>query len=208
MKRLQLIIFLFASFNLVAQDETIFGDVNRIGGFGGPIFEFSNFGSNSNSNTAVGGGGALILDDFYVGGYGIGGIDFSQNNFSNVTLDIQKLEFGHGGMWFGYTPLQEKAIHPYASAKIGWGEVRYEYDIDPDPDNIDKEEFEDRIFAITPEVGVEFNVFHFFRIAATATYRWVDGVDTTNGFQDKDFSKFGATLTLRFGGFGNYWWDD
>ena len=66
----------------------------------------------------------------------------------------------------------------------------------------------DKVFVVTPEIGVEANIFDFFRLAATVNYRLTDGIDESlNGFQDSDFSKLGATLTLRFGGFGNYWWD-
>ena len=38
-------------------------------------FNFSDFGDNP--TTAVGGGGAIILDNFFLGGYGIGSIEFS-----------------------------------------------------------------------------------------------------------------------------------
>lgn len=205
MKQLQFILFFFAALNLSAQDETIFGEVDRIGAFGGPIFEFSDFGDNP--NTAVGGGGALILDNFFLGGYGMGSIDFSDIQFDSLTAPgLQGLNFGHGGIWLGITPKQEKAIHPFASVKLGWGKV--EYEVTPNPAE-DSEKVKDRVFVVTPEVGVEFNVFDFFRLAASANYRLTDGIDENlNGLQDKDFSKFGATLTLRFGGFGNYWWDD
>lgn len=212
MKQLQLIILLFITFNLSAQnaktqDETIFGDVDRIGAFGGPLFEFSDFGDNP--NTAVGGGGALILDNFFLGGYGMGSIDFSDLEFEKQPAsDIQGLDFGHGGLWLGITPKQEKSIHPFASAKLGWGSVNYETVTDIGTGNEETDDVKDRVFVVTPEVGVEANVFDFFRIAATVNYRLVDGIDQNlNGLQDSDFSKLGATLTLRFGGFGNYWWD-
>ena len=60
----------------------------------------------------------------------------------------------------------------------------------------------------TPEVGLELNVFSFFRIAATASYRWVNGVETLPTYTNDDLSSFGATLTLRFGGFGDDDWND
>ena len=122
MKQLQLIFLLFVAFNISAQnsgDETIFGDVDRIGGFGGPLFDFSDFGDNP--NTAVGGGGGLILDAFFLGGYGMGSIDFSDLDSDGFNPEIiQGLELKHGGLWLGFTPKQSKAIHPFASAKLGW----------------------------------------------------------------------------------------
>jgi hypothetical protein len=210
MKQLQFILLLFLTLNLSAQqtkDETIFGDVNRIGAFGGPLFEFSDFGDNP--NTAVGGAGALILDDFFLGGYGMGGIDFSDiETDGSTTQSIQDLDFGHGGLWLGITPKQEKAIHPFGAVKLGWGSVNYEVVTDLGSGNEETNDVKDRVFVVTPEAGVEFNIFDFFRVATTVNYRLVDGLDRNlNGFEDKDFSKLGATLTLRFGGFGNYWWD-
>jgi hypothetical protein len=210
MKKLSFIIFLLATINLAAQttkDETIFGDVDRIGGFGGPFFEFSDFGDNP--STAVGGGGAIILDDFFIGGYGIGSISFSDVRFDTLTAgNISNLDFGHGGIWIGFTPQQNKAIHPFASLKLGWGSVQYEATTDIGTVNEDSRDIKDRVFVVTPEVGVEANIFDFFRVAATVNYRLTDGIDESlNGLRDKDFSKFGAALTLRFGGFGNYWWD-
>jgi hypothetical protein len=53
-----------------AQQETLFGNVDVWGGFGGPIFEISSIADES--IVSVGGGGALIMDNFFFGGYGIG----------------------------------------------------------------------------------------------------------------------------------------
>jgi hypothetical protein len=64
------------------------------------------------------------------------------------------------------------------------------------------------LFVTTPEAGLEVNVFSFFRIAATASYRWVNGFDPVGGFKEDELSSFGATLTLRFGGFGDDDWDN
>ncbi len=201
MKNAIVICFLLAATAVFAQkDETMFSDVNRIGGWGAPIFEYTNL--DKDVTVVSGGGGALVLNDFYLGGYGMGTATYTLNS----TLTNESVKFKHGGFWIGYTPLQHRVVHPYASVKLGWGKANYQQS-----DNLTNSELvrqKNSVFVTTPEAGVEVNVFSFFRIAATASYRWVNGFDTVGGFKDTDLSSFGATLTLRFGGFGDDDWND
>lgn len=200
--RLTLFLFLTSAALFAQEDKTLFSDVNRIGGWGGPIFEYTNFGDDL--DVISGGGGALVLDDFYLGGYGLGKYNFSKTNAGAELRESVK--FGHGGFWVGYVPLQSKVLHPYASVRFGWGTAKYKAADLNDPDDV-KDEIKDNIFVLNPEFGFELNVFSFFRIAATGSYRLVNGIDDLPNFADDDFSDFGATLTLRFGGFGNDDWD-
>ncbi len=200
MKNAIVICFLLATTSLFAQkDETMFSDVNRIGGWGAPIFEYTNL--NKDVNVVTGGGGALVLNDFYLGGYGMGTATYTADN----TLADETLKFKHGGFWIGFTPLQHKVVHPYASVRLGWGKANYK----SIENNTGSELASQRsnLFVTTPEAGLEVNVFSFFRIAATASYRWVNGFDAVGNFKDDDLSSFGATLTLRFGGFGDDDWN-
>ena len=201
MKNAIVICFLLATTALFAQkDETMFSDVDRIGGWGAPIFEYTNL--DKDVNVVSGGGGALVLNDFYLGGYGMGTATYTADNL----LADETLKFKHGGFWIGFTPMQRKVVHPYASVKLGWGKANYK-----SIENISGSELASQrsnLFVTTPEAGLEVNVFSFFRIAATASYRWVNGFDATGGFQDDDLSSFGATLTLRFGGFGDDDWNN
>jgi hypothetical protein len=200
MKNAIAICFLLAATAVFAQkDETMFSDVNRIGGWGAPIFEYTNL--NNDVTVVSGGGGALVLNDFYLGGYGMGTASYT--NLS-ITFD-ESVKFKHGGFWIGYTPIQHRVVHPYASVKLGWGKANYTL-----TDNLTNSELgrqRSNVFVTTPEAGLEVNVFSFFRIAATASYRWVNGFDPVGGFTaEDDLSSFGATLTLRFGGFGDDDW--
>ena len=170
--------------------ETLFNKAHVIGAFGGPIFEYSNFGDNF--DVSVGGGGGLIVDNFFIGGYGLGSVDNSI-----LENDWERLEIGHGGLWLGYTFNQFKLIHPYSTVKIGWGGLDIEFE--------DNFQYQDAIFVLTPEIGAELNIFRFFKIGFAAGYRHVDGIDPDlSGYEKGDFNNFVGTLTLRFGAFGNY----
>lgn len=190
------IIFLLAglfSFSLAsAQQETLFGKVNEdeIGAFGSPILEIGPI--NGQTSGYVGGGGALVIRGFFIGGYGIG-TSFADTEINGARYDI-KLK--HGGLWFGYAPVQYKVIHPYSSLRIGWGKSQLLRGDDAD--------FSERNFVLTPELGLELNVFDFLKIAFTGGYRWVSGVDNLPGLNNEDFSNFMGGITFRIGGFGGY----
>ena len=182
---------------LTAQDQTLFDDVDRTGAWGGPLFEYSSL--DADVQVASGGGGALIMDDFYLGGYGMGDVEFSiLRPNQNIR---QGLKFKHGGLWLGYTPMQSKVLHPYTSVKFGWGEARYRATLLDNQDEI-LSELKDNIFVMTPELGFELNVFRWFRVAMTGSYRMVSGMDSVPDFEQEDLSEFAMQLTLRFGAFG------
>lgn len=190
----KLIVLVFCSFlglSVFAQHETLFNRARVVGAFGAPIVEF---GLNDQINTSVGGGGGIVIDNFFLGGYGLGSIDF-EALFDND--DIEQLEIGHGGFWLGYAYRPDKLIHLYSSARIGWGAVNVQLN-----DNNVRFSDLDKIFVVTPEIGVELNITGWFRLGATAGYRWVDGTNESLGYTDDDFSGGIGTLHFRFGWFG------
>ncbi|MEM1320348.1 MAG: hypothetical protein AAGG75_08825 [Bacteroidota bacterium] len=196
MKKLSLLFFVFAiCSNLLAQEqETLFRKARVVGAFGGPIVEIGSY--DGETGTAIGGGGGLIIDNFFLGGYGLGGTNITEqlfdSNGDNFSLDI-----GHGGLWLGFTYKQYKLLHLFSSVKLGWGGVGIEFD-DGGPD------YDDGIFVVTPELGLELNIFRFFKISATAGYRYVDGIRADGTLDDDHFNGMVGTLTFRFGGFGNW----
>ncbi len=175
---------------LMAQHETLFGNARVVGGFGAPIIEF---GIGNDLNTSIGGGGGVVINNFFLGGYGMGGLDFDRL----VDDELTEIEVGHGGFWLGSTFKPHKILHLYGSARIGWGAVSIPVD-DPDFEFNDL----DKIFVLTPELGVELNVTKWFRVAASGGYRWVTGTNEAFGYNDEDFSGAIATLSFRFGWFG------
>ncbi|MDX1665832.1 MAG: hypothetical protein R3350_01310 [Saprospiraceae bacterium] len=175
-----------------AQHETLFGNARVVGGFGAPIFEYS---LNNDLSRAVGGGGGVVINNFFIGGYGMGSGDF--NRLFREDERLEKLDMGHGGFWLGFTIWPYKALHIYGSTRVGWGGLDIEL-----RDNNQRFEDVDKIFIVTPEIGLELNVFRWFRIAGTVGYRWVDGISEGFSFDEEDFRGAIAGMTLRFGGFG------
>lgn len=174
------------------KQETLFGNINHIGGFGGPMIEVSSI--NGQTVADVGGGGALILDNFFFGGYGLG------TDAPNIEIGLENfdIDFGHGGLWFGFVTPNHKLMHFYSSFKLGWGEANL---IDKDGDKL----FSDNILVLTPEAGIELNLTRWFRLGFTGGYRFVNGVnDLPAGLTNDSFSSPFGALTFRFGGFGYY----
>ncbi len=169
------------------RDETLANITGRTGFFLSPIIEYSNL--QDNWNTSVGGGLAFVAGDFFIGAYGLGMIE--DDLFDS---DFERLDMGHGGFWIGYTTPQHKALHLFSSLKAGWGAVNIDFD-----NNFD---YDDSFFAITPEAGLEVNVFNWFRIAASVGYRFMNGLDDSPNFNQDDLESMTGTLTFRIGGFG------
>lgn len=176
-----------------AQEETLIRNIEVVGIFGGPLVEVGSI--NGEIGIDVGGGGALVLNNFFIGGYGLG------TDYPRVTLDQEdyRLRFKHGGFWLGYTSDTRRLLHFYSSARLGWGQAQIRGD-GPAAGT-------DRVFVVTPEVGFEVNVTNFMRVAFTGGYRAVTGVTNLDTFENGDFSSPIGTVTFRFGGFSNDWGD-
>ena len=88
------------------------------GAFGSPFLEGSSI--NGQFSAYIGGGGAVIYDGFFLGGYGIG------NSFAETTVDEESYEikFKQGGLWLGYAVKDYKMVHTYTSLRIGWGKTK------------------------------------------------------------------------------------
>ena len=120
---------------------------------------------------------------------------------SGLSAELEGSEYrvnlGYGGFWLGYAHQSWRLFHPYSSMKLGWGSVTF----DPEPE-FGRSQLNDNVFVVEPEIGVEVNLFKWFRLAGTGGYRFVTGADQYDGFKNGDLSCFFGKLTLRFGGFG------
>lgn len=193
MKRL-ILIFCSALFTLQlsAQHESLFGRARVVGAFGAPIVET---GFRNDLATAAGGGGGLVINNVFIGAYGMGSLNFKQ---LFETGDVENLDMGHGGLWVGFTLSPHSVIHLYGSGRIGWGAVNISL-----RDNFLRYDELDKIFVATPEIGLEMNITRWLRVAGTIGYRYVDGVSEDRGYSNDDFNGTIGALTVRLGWFGN-----
>lgn len=181
--------FVFIAFIIPvqAQEQTLFDNLNVHGGFGGPLLEI---GLGNDISTAVGGGGGVLVGDFFIGGYGMGNTQDSR--FSN-NGSTERLDLGHGGLWLGYYGPSDNIVHFYGSTRLGWGDIESSEDDVPNY-------LEDNVFVLTPEAGIEVNITTWFRLAGTVGYRYVTGTESNTFYSGSDFSGAFAGLTFRFGG--------
>jgi hypothetical protein len=181
---------------LFAQEKeyrTIFDNQElRISGMGGPFMQFTSVAGEFGH--MMGGGGAVLLNDFYFGGYGLGLTNAIPDYVNGNPND--RLTLGHGGFWIGYSLFGEKPIHLSISSLIGWGEfgiMQYDgyYPF-----------VRDKIFVLSPTLEVEFNLTRYFRIGAGATYNIYTMVDESlHGYTGTDLSSPGGFLSFKFGWF-------
>lgn len=177
-------------------DQTIFQNARVVGGFGGPIFTYGNV--KGHSAIGAGGGGGVVINQFMLGAFGHGeSISIERPNEPNSSLAL-----GYGGVWLGYSIPSHKAVHGFLSVKVGLGGVGIKNTGDWWDDE-DFDTYDTGVLVITPEAGVELNLFHWMRLAGTVGYRHVEGLEGVFDLNPQDFNAPIFGLTLRFGKFGN-----
>jgi hypothetical protein len=190
-----ILLMAIASWSQEREYKTIvdFNDV-RISGMGGVIMQFT--AADGEFAHMLGGGGAILLGDFFFGAYGLGltnQIPVDQAKFTDYQPG-DKLTISHGGFWLGYSLFGDRAIHMNFSSLLGWGNlgVRADYY----PENL----WPDGIFVLCPTMEVELNLTKFFRLGVGASYNIYTFVDLP-GYTASDFSAPGGFLSFKFGWF-------
>ncbi len=197
MKKITLISAVLAvCFTLFSQEreyQTILDDQDlRISGMGGPFMQFTvvagEFGH------MMGGGGAVLLNNFYFGGYGLGLTNAIPDYVNDNPSD--RLTLGHGGFWLGYSLFGEKPIHFSFSSLIGWGEfgiMQYDgyYPF-----------IRDKIFVVAPTAEIEVNLTRYLRIGAGVSYNLYSMMnESMHGYRSSDISAPAGFLSFKFGWF-------
>ena len=200
MKRFTLsVAVLVVAFSLFAQESqereyrTIFDNKDlSISGMGGPFMQFTAVAGEFGH--MMGGGGAVLLNDFFFGGYGLG-LTNSIPDYVNDNTGYN-LSLGHGGFWLGYTLFGNRPIHLSVSSLIGWGEFGITRDNEYYPF------IRDNIFTLSPTIEVEVNLTKYFRIGAGASYNLYAMVDESlHNYRSSDLSSPGGFLSFKFGWF-------
>ena len=192
MKKIFLIFLgIYFLLGLKAQEEaeikTLFGEGQiKISGFGGPFMNFSII--DGKFAHLMGGGGGILINDFFFGGYGIG----LTNSIEFKGPSNNEVGFGHGGFWLGYNFLSRKLVHPSLHMQVGWGKISERL---PSGGPLDKG---DNIFVIIPTLELEMNITKYFKISTGGNYRFVSFVDDEN-YSESDFISPGVFLAFKFG---------
>jgi hypothetical protein len=182
-----------AAFSQEREYRTVFDNKElRISGMGGPFMQFTSMAGEFAH--MMGGGGAVMLNDFFFGGYGLGLTNAIPDRINEYDTD-DRLSMGHGGFWIGYTLFGERPIHASFSSLIGWGEFGimqqgsyYPY-------------IRDNIFVLAPTVELEVNLTRYFRIGVGASYNLYAMVDGSHNYRSQDLSSPGGFLSFKFGWF-------
>jgi len=182
-----------SAFSQEKEFQTIFDNRDvRISGLGGPFMQFTSVAGEFGH--MMGGGGAVLLNNFFLGGYGLGLTNAIPDYVNQNPSD--RLTLGHGGFWLGYSLFGEKPIHITFSSLIGWGEFGVMEDYGTYPF------VRDKIFVLSPTVELELNLTRYFRIGAGASYNIYTLVDQSmHGYTNADLSAPGGFLSFKFGWF-------
>lgn len=173
------------------REETLFRNARLRGGFGGPMFSWSNM--DGKTGYGAGGGGGVIIGQTFIGAFGMGEV------FDAPVVGERQLALGYGGLWLGYTVPSHRLFHLYTSVKIAGGNVGTT-DFDDDWDFED--DWDDVVFVAVPEAGIELNIARWMRLSGSVGYRFVDGFEGWGSYGKNDLNAMTYSLTLRFGWFG------
>ena len=165
-------------------------DEVRVSGLGGPFMQFTAI--NGEFAHMMGGGGAILLNNFWIGGYGLGLTNTIYTGATQEYSPDDSFSIGHGGFWLGYSLFGDRAIHVSISTLLGWGEIGIKDDWSAIPDPV---------FVIVPTLELELNLTQYFRLGAGATYNIFTFVDQGPDFSASDFSAPGGFLSFKFGWF-------
>jgi hypothetical protein len=164
--------------------------IHRVSGFGGPIMSYSTI--DGDFAFMMGGGGGIIINNLFLGGYGEGvsnTLTLTGDNYS-----IRDLNFGHGGFWVGYEIGRKMIIHPVISSRIGWGSIS-------GYNTTSNHSFRDPVFVVIPTISAEVNFTRFFKINIGAEYRQTLNVNNIPEMSNKDFSSPGVYMSCILGWF-------
>ena len=188
-KLLALCVIGFILFPSYAQEseeiDVLFGKNTKVRGFVGPVIELTSISGDFSGLLGVSGG--VILDNFFIGGYGSGLTDQQQNE--------QDVQFGYGGLFLGYGFMTNRTFHPSVSLVMGMGTVTSLL-ADPFPD--------DNVYVLSPAIELEVNFTRFLKMSIGASYRIVGGISDDGAgsvFNNSDFSGPAGIVSFRFGWF-------
>jgi hypothetical protein len=194
------VILLGLAAEAATQEQTLFQNDVKTGGFGGPVVKYTRI--KGQDALMVGGRGGWILNHSLVlggGGYAV----VTEVDAPEGVLPLEgplDIEFGCLGFELEYLVHPNSLTHLSLYTLIGGGTVRFVKDVGPATESNEQAGETDFVLTLEPAVSAELNVTKWFRLAAGASYRVVAGVEQV-GLKNRDFNGLAATLTFKFGRF-------
>lgn len=173
------------------RERTLLGDLDLSGAWGGPTYNYTSTG-NDRALMRGGFGGLEFGEEFFLG-YG-GWSNREDFNVDDPTADTPVFDFKHSGLILAYTPFSDNAIHPRITGVFGPGRFEYKEEFNtmvPDDNN-------DRFLVGQATIGLELNLFQWFRLGVDGGYRFATGIENPN-ITDQDLSGTFVQLEARFG---------
>jgi len=214
MKQLSMVLLFFFITGLMygqEQAETLFGNGDvTFGGYGAVETKFT--GLDSKAALLVGGRGGLIINHFFsigLGGYGLvtkQSIDKLKVSDPYNLDSTAYLRVGYGGLHLGISAEPNSLLHITGGLLIGGGWVAYtsNYSYSNHNHNFGESDWtvynSSAFFVMEPYLGAELNVTSFFRLEASASYRFVSGVELPLT-KNSDIGGVSGNLTFKFGKF-------
>lgn len=163
------------------RDETLFGrnGFDLSGAWGSALYNYSFF--EEDYVYTRGGSVGLEFGNNYFLGYG-----WSRFREDANVKGLPGFDLKYNGFILGIAPNSHKAIHPRLSMLTGGGRVRLD------------DGASDRVFVFQPSLGLEINVFRWFRFGAEGGYRLIAN-ENFSGLEASDISSPFVQLDLRFG---------
>ncbi len=204
MRLCSVILFLFASFSVVA-NKPVNDSVPQVelGAFGGFGFGYSEVSSNESLEINLQGG--VILNHWLAGGIGVNTFFSISPLKDNQTNQDATLLGVYGGLFVSPIIYSNALVHVTVPIFGGYGGISYElYDL---VDAATRIEDSDQYWVFEPGIEVEMNLLRFLRLAVGGYYRCSSKIHLTyeNGgdpiLPGKVLNGFSFGLKLRFGKF-------
>jgi hypothetical protein len=186
----------FFPFWLIGQQtsemKTLLSESARISAFGSINGGISPF--NHTYVSYIGGDGALVVNNFFFGGYGSRNVEFQPVDIEDDYYTDKKMGFSQGGIITGVSLRSKKLLQFAIFGQLGWGHLSLR-------DNVDKKILtRDRVNIFTPTFQVKLNLTSFVQLCAGVSYRFLIGVDLPQ-LDNKDFQGICGSMSIRFGWF-------
>lgn len=179
-----------SNFKIKGRERTLLGDLDLSGAWGGPTYNYSATGDDW-ALMRGGFGGLEFSEELFIGYGGWKNREAFSTDEALSSGERPEYDFKHGGLIIAYSPFANSAIHPRITTVFGPG--RFELKEQPATGSRD-----DRFLVGQATIGLELNLFQWFRLGVDGGYRFASGIDN-DVLTEQDISGAIIQAEARFG---------